>query len=133
MPKVLINIVIVLVILILFSFLGAVTFPGITAINASLDTFVHAFLLLLIPGVSMGVIGHFLGKGIRGIKNSFEALGLAYVSAFIVGSVLALLSSLNFGYSVHVNFAWIAAGTTWYTELFTIFVIGATIMLAFLV
>jgi hypothetical protein len=118
-------------VLILFSFLGAVSFPGLPAINSSLDTFVRAFLLLLIPGIIMGIMGHFLGKGIRGIKNSFEALGLTYVSAFLLGAILALLSLLNFAYSVHVNFNWI--GTTWYAQVFTIFIIGASMMLAFLV
>ncbi|HCF84439.1 MAG TPA: hypothetical protein DEV72_04475 [Ktedonobacter sp.] len=131
MAKVLINIIIVLLVLILFSFLGAVSFPGLPAINSSLDTFVRAFLLLLIPGIIMGIMGHFLGKGIRGIKNSFEALGLTYVSAFLLGAILALLSLLNFAYSVHVNFNWI--GTTWYAQVFTIFIIGASMMLAFLV
>ncbi|HCP73137.1 MAG TPA: hypothetical protein DIU08_00670 [Ktedonobacter sp.] len=131
MAKVVINIIIVLLVLILFSFLGAVSFPGLPAINSSLDTFVRAFLLLLIPGIIMGIMGHFLGKGIRGIKNSFEALGLTYVSAFLLGAILALLSLLNFAYSVHVNFNWI--GTTWYAQVFTIFIIGASMMLAFLV
>ncbi len=131
MAKVVTNIVIVLLVLILFSFLGAVSFPGLPAINSSLDAFVRAFLLLLIPGIIMGVMGHFLGKGIRGIKNSFEALGLTYVSAFLLGAILALLSLLNFAYSVHVNFNWI--GTTWYAQVFTIFIIGASMMLAFLV
>jgi hypothetical protein len=131
MAKVVINIIIVLLVLILFSFLGAVSFPGLPAINSSLDTFVRAFLLLLVPGIIMGIMGHFLGKGIRGIKNSFEALGLTYVSAFLLGAILALLSLLNFAYSVHVNFNWI--GTTWYAQVFTIFIIGASMMLAFLV
>ena len=131
MAKVVTNIIIVLLVLILFSFLGAVSFPGLPAINSSLDTFVRAFLLLLIPGIIMGIMGHFLGKGIRGIKNSFEALGLTYVSAFLLGAILALLSLLNFAYSVHVNFNWV--GTTWYAQVFTIFIIGASMMLAFLV
>jgi hypothetical protein len=131
MAKVVTNIIIVLLVLILFSFLGAVSFPGLPAINSSLDTFVRAFLLLLIPGIIMGIMGHFLGKGIRGIKNSLEALGLTYVSAFLLGAILALLSLLNFAYSVHVNFNWI--GTTWYAQVFTIFIIGASMMLAFLV
>jgi len=131
MARIVTNIIIVFLVLILFSFLGAVSFPGLPAINSSLDTFVRAFLLLLIPGIIMGIMGHFLGKGIRGIKNSFEALGLTYVSAFLLGAILALLSLLNFAYSVHVNFNWI--GTTWYAQVFTIFIIGASMMLAFLV
>ena len=131
MARIVTNIIIVFLVLILFSFLGAVSFPGLPAINSSLDTFVRAFLLLLIPGIIMGIMGHFLGKGIRGIKNSFEALGLTYVSAFLLGAILALLSLLNFAYSVHVNFNWV--GTTWYAQVFTIFIIGASMMLAFLV
>lgn len=131
MAKVLTNILIVLVVLILFSFLGAVSFPGLPSTSSSLETYLRAFLLLLIPGIIMGIMGYFLGKGIRGIKNSFEALGLTYVSAFLLGAILALLSLLNFAYSVHVNFTWI--GATWYAQVFTIFIIGASMMLAFLV
>ncbi len=103
MARVLINILIVLLALLFFSFLGAVSFPGLPSTNSSLENYVRAFLLLIVPGITMGVIGHFLGRGIRSIKNSFEALGLTYVSAFIIGSILALLSLLNFGYSVHLR------------------------------
>jgi hypothetical protein len=64
------------------------------------------------------------------MKNPFEALGLTYVSAFLIGGVLGLLTVLNFSYSAHVNFTWL--GGTWYASLVTIFLIGAPITLAFL-
>lgn len=131
MVRFLINILIVLLILLFFSFLGAVIFPVLPGTSASVDTYAHDFFLLIIPALVMASFGYFLGRGIRSIKNSFEALGLTFVSAFIVGGILALMSSLNFGYSAHINFSWL--GAAWYAPLFIIFILGAPIMLACMV
>ncbi|MHB8596856.1 MAG: hypothetical protein ACYDER_08600 [Ktedonobacteraceae bacterium] len=131
MVRFLINILIVLVILIFFSFLGALIFQGLPGTSANIDTYGHDFLLLLIPAVVMAIFGHLLGRGIKSLKNSFEALGLTFVSAFIVGGILALMSSLNFAYSAHINFSWL--GGAWYAPLFIIFILGAPIMLACMV
>ncbi|MEO8970211.1 MAG: hypothetical protein ABI406_01270 [Ktedonobacteraceae bacterium] len=131
MVKFLINILIALLILLVFSSLGAIIFPALPAPSASVDTYGHDFFLLIIPALVMAVFGHFLGRGIRSLKNSFESLGLTFVSAFIVGGVLALMTSLNFGYSAHINFNWL--GTAWYDPLFIIFILGAPIMLACMV
>jgi hypothetical protein len=130
MARLLINILVVIVVLFLFSIIGAVIFPGLPSTAASVDTYTHNLLLLLIPGVVMALVGHVLGRGIKGIKSNLEALGLAFASAFILGGVLALFSLLNFAYSARVNFTWL--GTTWYGPLFTIFLVGAPLMLAFL-
>jgi hypothetical protein len=125
-----INVLLVFLLLLLFSFIGAIVFPGLPTTNTTVGDFGRALLLLVLPVFLMAIIGYFLGRGIRSIKSSFEALGLTYVSAFLVGGVLALLTILNFSYSAHVNFTWL--GTSWYAPLFTIFLIGAPITLAFL-
>lgn len=104
--KLLVNIIIVLLLLIVFSSVGAVTFPGLpTSTTGTLSTPISQFTLLLLPMVILSIIGYFLGRGIRSIKNSFEALGLAYVGALIIGGILALLTLFNFPYSAHVNFS----------------------------
>ena len=64
------------------------------------------------------------------MKSTWEAMGLTYVSALLLGGVLGLLTVLNFSYSAHVKFDWL--GGAWYDSLFTIFLIGAPITLAFL-
>src|SRR6266702_1201271 len=92
---------------------------------------VIVFVLLLLPVVLLSVIAFFLGSGIRSIKNRFQSVGLAYASAFIIGGVLALFTLFNFPYSAQVNFTWL--GTTWYGPWLTIFLIGAPIILAFIV
>ncbi len=128
MARLLINVLIVLVVLLLFSFIGAVLFPTLPSTAVSVNTYVNDFIFLLFPGVVMALFGHVLSRGIRGIKNSFEALGLAFASAFIIGGVLALFSVLNFAYSARINFNWL--GSTWYAPLFAIFLVGAPVMLA---
>lgn len=130
MARFMINVLLVFLLLLLFSFIGAIVFPGLPTTNTTVGDFGRALLLLILPVFLMAGIGYFLGRGIRSIKSSFEALGLTYVSAFLVGGVLALLTILNFSYSAHVNLTWL--GTSWYAPLFTIFLIGAPITLAFL-
>jgi hypothetical protein len=129
--RILVNVLIVLLVLILFSFIGAIVYPSVPGATGALDIYAHNFFLLIIPVILMATIAHFLGRGIRAIKNSFEALGLAYVGAFIIGGVLAFLSLLDLSYSAHVNFLWL--GGSWYSPWMTIFLIGTPIMLAFLV
>ncbi len=131
MPRFLISALLVLVLLYLYSFIGAVTFPGLPTTNASVTNFISYLLFLILPVLLMAIVGYFLGKGIRGIKNPFEALVLTYLTPFFIGGVLALLTVLNFSYSAHIYFNWL--GTNWYDPLFTIFLIGAPITLAFLV
>ncbi|HET9922006.1 MAG TPA: hypothetical protein VFQ30_19360 [Ktedonobacteraceae bacterium] len=130
MIRLLVNAAIVLVFLIVFSYIGAIVFPGLPAASASVGDIGRNFLLLLLPVGLMSLMGYLLGRGIRSVKNSFESLGLTYVSAFMIGGVLALLTVLNFGYSAHINFNWL--GEAWYDRLLTIFLIGAPITLAFL-
>lgn len=131
MPRFLVGVLVVFVLLLLFTFIGAIIFPGLPTTSTSVTSFITAFLLLILPVLLMAIVGYFLGKGVRSLKNPFEALVLAYLSAFLIGGVLALLTVLNFSYSAHVNFTWL--GSSWYAPLFTIFLIGAPIALAFLV
>src|SRR5438309_1362255 len=130
LARFLLNILIVFLLLLLFSFLGAIVFPTLPNTSTAIGAFGTDLLLLILPVVVMACIGYFLGRGIRSMKNPFEALGLTYVSAFLIGGVLGLLTVLNFSYSAHVNFTWL--GGTWYASLVTIFLIGAPITLAFL-
>ena len=125
------NIIIVFFLLIILSFVNAVTFPGLPSTGATLATYVSQFLLLLVPVIILSIIGFFLGRGIRSIKSPMEALGLAYVGALIIGGILGLLTLLNFPYSAHINFAWL--GAAWYAPWLALFLIGAPILLTFMV
>ncbi len=129
--KTIASIIIVYFLLLIFSLVGAVTFPALPGVNSPVDTYVRHFILLLLPVLVLSMFGFFLGRGVRSVKNSLEAMGLAYVSALIIGGVLALLTLFNFPYSAHINFSWL--GGSWYSPWLTIFLIGAPILLAYVV
>ena len=129
--KAIVNFVLVFLLLLIFSSVGAITAPTLPAANSTLDSFILGLIALLLPVIILSLIAFFLGNGIRSIKNRFQALGLTYVSAMIVGGVLALFTLLNFPYSEHINFVWL--GHSWYSSWLTMFLIGAPIILAFLV
>jgi len=122
MGKYLTEAIFVLIILVLFSFVGAVV-PRFSTTNLA------QVLLFIIPVVVVTLTGHFLGRGIRSVKGP-EAMGLMYVSPFIIGGVLALLAILRIAYSAQLRLGWL--GTEWYAQLATIFVVGAPLMLGFL-
>ena len=131
MPKALVNVIIVFLLLLVFSLVGAIKSPGLPSAGTAIDTYFLDFVLLLLPVIVLSLVAFFLGSGIRSIKNRFQALGLAYASALIIGGVLALFTLFNFPYSAQVNFAWL--GSDWYSPWLTIFLIGAPIILAFMV
>ena len=129
MPRMLLSVVIVFLLLFVFSLVGALTFPALPSANSAITTYLGDFLLLFLPVIMLTLIAFFLGTGIRSIKKPLPALGLAYVSAFFIGGVLALLTLFNFPYSAHVNFGWL--GSSWYSPWLALFLIGSPIMLAF--
>ena len=131
MPKMLFSIIVVFLLLIVFSLVGAITFPALPSANSGITTYLSDFLFLLLPVIVLTLIAFFLGTGVRSIKKPLQALGLAYVSALFIGGVLALLTVFNFPYSAHVNFGWL--GSSWYSPWLTLFLIGSPIMLAFVV
>lgn len=127
----LIKVIIVFLLLFMFSLVGAIKIPALPGANSTIDTYVLDFLLLLLPVAILSLIAFLLGNGIRGLKNHFQALGLSYASALIIGGILALFTLFNFPYSAHVNFNWL--GTSWYSPWLALFLIGAPIILAFTV
>ena len=131
MPRMLLSVVFVFLLLFVFSLVGALTFPALPSANSGVAAYLSDFLLLLLPVVLLTLIASFLGTGIRSIKKSIQALGLAYVSALVIGGALALLTEFNFPYSAHVNFGWL--GSSWYSPWLTLFLIGSPIILAFVV
>ena len=131
MPRMLLSVVVVFLLLFVFSLVGALTFPALPSANSGVTTYLGDFLLLFLPVILLTLIAFFLGTGIRSVKKSIQALGLAYVSALVIGGILALLTQFNFPYSAHVNFTWL--GSSWYSPWLTLFLIGSPIMLAFVV
>ena len=118
-------------ILIIFALVGALTFPGLTSVTAVFLTAPINLLFLVLSIIILAVIAYSLGRGVKSIKSTYEAILLALTSALIIGGLLALLTVFKFPYSVHVNLAWL--GTAWYDPWITVFLIGAPIMLAFVV
>ena len=129
--KFIIYVLVIIGILIIFAYAGAITFPALPSAGSILSTSPLAFIFLLLSIIVLTLVGYLLGRGIRSIKSSGEVLGLTYMSALIMGGILALLTFLNFPYSAHVNFYWL--GREWYDPWLTVFIIGAPIMLAFVV
>ena len=118
-------------ILIMFALVGALTFPGLTSVTGVFLTAPINLLFLIVSVLILALIAYSLGRGIKSIKSSFESILLALTSALIIGGLLALLTVFKFPYSVQVNLAWL--GTAWYDPWITVFLIGAPIMLAFVV
>jgi magnesium-transporting ATPase (P-type) len=129
--KTITSIIIVYLLLLIFSLVGAVTIPSPPGTNSPVDVDVQNFIFLLFSGLVLSLFAFLLSRGVRSVKSSLEAKGLAYVSALIVGGILALLTFFNFPYAAHVNFSWL--GGSWYSPWLTIFLIGAPILLAFVV
>ena len=118
-------------VLIIFALVGALTFPGLTSVTGVLLTAPVNLLFLIVSVIILAVIAYSLGRGIKSIKSSFESILLSLTSALVIGGLLALLTVFKFPYSVHLNLAWL--GTAWYDPWITVFLIGAPIMLAFVV
>jgi|SRR5258708_33453448 hypothetical protein len=118
-------------ILIIFAVVNALTFPGLTSIGGIFVTPPANLLFLILSVIVLTLIAYSLGRGIKNIKSPFEAILLSLTSALVVGGLLALLSLLKFPYSVQLNLAWL--GTAWYDSWIAIFLVGAPIMLAFVV
>jgi hypothetical protein len=112
-----------------FSLAGAIT-PQFTNFSSLLDVPFN-FLRYLVTVILLTTIGYFLGIGIQSVKKSLESLGLAYGGSLAIGGALALMTLLNFPYSVHLNLYWI--GTAWYDPWLLIFFVGTPIILTFVV
>jgi hypothetical protein len=122
---------VILVILILLSFAGAITFPVLSAVTSVPGTGILNLIFLFVAMLALALIGSLLGKGIRGLKKPVEALLSAFVGSFAMGGVLALFAALDIPYTAHINLTWL--GTNWYSASLAILLIGTPIMLTFLV
>lgn len=129
--KLAIQIAFVFLLLIMFAVVNALTFPGLTSVTGIFVTAPVNLFFLILSVIVLALIAYSLGRGIKEIKKPFEALLLALTSALVVGGLLALLSLLKFPYSVQLNLTWL--GTAWYDAWIAIFLVGAPIMLAFVV
>ncbi|HEX6480817.1 MAG TPA: hypothetical protein VF043_18410 [Ktedonobacteraceae bacterium] len=126
-----IQVLFVFLLLIMFALVGALTFPGLTSITGIFLTAPINLLFLVLSVIILTLIAYSLGRGIKSVKSNFDAILLALTSALVIGGLLALLSLLKFPYSVALNLGWL--GTNWYDPWIAIFLVGAPIMLAFVV
>ena len=129
--KLAVQVAFVLILLIMYALVNALTFPGLTSISGIFTTAPINLLFLILSVLILTLIAYSLGRGIKSVKSNFDAILLALTSALVVGGLLALLSLLKFPYSVALNLNWL--GTNWYDAWIAIFLVGAPIMLAFVV
>ena len=127
LPKLLIQGIAVFIVIIFFSLAGAIT-PSFTGFSNLINAPAE-FFLYLVSVIVLTAMGYFLGHGIQSIKKNLESLGLAYGGSFIIGGFLALMTLLNFPYSVKLKLFWL--GTAWYDPWLLIFFIGTPILLTF--
>ena len=125
--KLLIQAIAVFIIIVFFSLAGAIT-PSFTSFS-SLINVPTEFLLYLVSVLVLTALGYFLGHGIQSIKKNLESLGLAYGGSFVIGGFLALMTLLNFPYSVKLKLFWL--GPAWYDPWLLIFFVGTPILLTF--
>ncbi len=129
--KFLLQLLAVCAILIVLYFAKAVTFPASPAVISITNLIPINLFFLLLSLIILTLIGGFLGKGIRGMKGHLDGLLLAYFCALLIGGLLALLTYLNFPYSLHINLSWL--GTSWYDPWIAVFLVGVSLTLIFVV
>jgi hypothetical protein len=117
--------------LFLLSLAGAITFPFVTVFTNGAGAGIASILFLLAAMLALSIVGNLMARGIRSIKKPIEALILAFVGAFFIGAALALLALLNIPYAAHINLQWL--GTSWYSPILAMLLIGAPLMLVFIV
>ncbi len=127
--SVMLKALVILVLLYLLSLAGALTFPVLAVFSGTAG--IAGILLFLVAILLLSLIGNLIAKGIKGVKNTPQALLLAFVGAFFMGAVLAAFIPLNIPYIIHVNIYWL--GTSWYSPFLTLLFIGMPLMLVFLV
>ena len=119
--------------LVIYSFAGAITFPSFLDQFGGLDRYLIELILLLVTALILTLVGRAIGVGVfvLGTKYFLEAHLLAYVGVFVVGGMLALMTLLNAPFSMHLNLAWRVG--SWYGPWLTMFILSAPIMLVTMV
>jgi hypothetical protein len=128
--KFLIQLVSVCAILVVLYFARAVRLPTLPS-SIRLSIFPIDLIFLLLSLILLTLIGGSLGKGIRGVKGTFDAILLACLGALLIGGLLALMTYLHFPYSFYINLSWL--GTRWYDPWITIFLVGAPLLLVLII
>jgi hypothetical protein len=121
--------VVIIVLLFLLSLAGAITFPVLSVMTGGAG--LASLLFLLLAMIVLSIIGNLIGRGIRGVKKPVEALVLAFVGSFFMGAALAIFLILKIPYTPNININWL--GTAWYSPLLTFLLVGAPLMMVFLV
>ena len=124
---------VVLATLYLLSLAGAITFSLLAVTTVGTVGGIVGILLFLVAIFLLSLIGNLIAKGIKGVgvKNTGQALLLAFVGAFSIGAILAAFVPLNIPYIIRVNLNWL--GTSWYSPYLSLLFIGMPLMLIFFV
>src|SRR5689334_17389526 len=127
----LVKTVAVILLLFLLSLANAISFPAFSDVAGNTGAGFSGLLIFLGLMIVLSIIGNLLGAGIRTIKKPLEALLIAFVGSFFMGAILIIFTVLNLTGTVHVNLGWL--GTSWYSEFLTFLLIGAPLMIVFIV
>jgi hypothetical protein len=121
----------VILLLFLLSLAGAISFPAAATIASGTGTGLSGLLLFLAVMIVLSIVGNLIGRGIRTIKQPLEALILAFVGSFFMGAILIIFTVLNLPGTARINLGWL--GTSWYSSFLAMLLIGAPLMLVFIV
>src|SRR5579875_3289779 len=119
----------VLFVLIVLAAAGALTFPGISSLGAVASTPPANLFFLLLSIIVLTLMAFALGRGIKSIKSTFEGVLLAFASSIMIGGILSLLAVFKFPYSIQMNLTWL--GPNWYDPWIAAFLVGAPILLVY--
>jgi hypothetical protein len=121
----------VILLLFLLSLANAISFPAFADVAGNTGGGFSGLLLFLGLMIVLSIIGNLLGAGIRTIKKPLEALLIAFVGSFFMGAILIIFTVLNLPGTVRVNLGWL--GGNLYSEFLTFLLIGAPLMIVFIV
>ena len=117
--------------LFLLSLANAISFPAFSDVASNAGGGFSGLLLFLGLMIILSIVGNLLGAGIRTIKKPLEALLIAFVGSFFMGAILLIFTVLNLPGAVRVNLTWL--GTSWYSAFLAFLLIGAPLMIVFVV
>src|SRR5579885_2980697 len=88
--------VFVLFVLIVLAAAGALTFPVISVLGAVATTPPANLFFLLLSIIVLTLMAFALGRGVKGVKSTFEGVLLGFASSIMLGGILSLLAVFKF-------------------------------------
>jgi hypothetical protein len=119
------------IMLYLLSLAGAIAFPLLPIIAGVATGGLLSVLLFILILLLIALIGTLIGKGIRTFKKPIEIILLTYVGAFAMGGLIGFPGQVGLPSIANIHPNWF--GGTWYSIPLALLLIGAPIILLFVV